>query len=139
LVHAAHAALDRKDLTEARSWLAQLPVPQPDTPAVKLVFARVAQVEGEPSAAMQLEQLVVDLPTDRSSRRLRWQAQAMLAAQACIDGRMDEGKRLRAVTLAEVEKTEPEHARQHRRLAFLSAPCTPVAGTSAKQAGPQFP
>jgi len=139
LVHAAHAALDRKDLTEARSWLAQLPVPQPDTPSVKLVFARVAQVEGDATAATQLEKLVVDLPTDRSSRRLRWQAQAMLAAQACIDGRMDEGQRLRATTLAEVEKTEPEHARQRRRLAFLSSPCTPGIGATAKQTGPRFP
>jgi len=142
LVHATHAALDRHDLVEARSWLAQLPVPQPDTPAVRLVLARIAQVQGDPTAATQLEQLVVSLPTDRSSRRLRWQAQSMLAAQACIDGRMDEGRRLRATTLDEVAKTEPEHARQRRRLAFLSAPC--AAGTNpgvatAKQPGPQLP
>jgi hypothetical protein len=64
----------------------------------------------------------------------------MLAAQACIDGRTDEGLRLRATTLAEVEKTEPEHARQRRRLAFLSTPCTPGLAIGApRQAGPQFP
>jgi serine/threonine-protein kinase len=140
LVHATHAALDRHDLVEARSWMAQLPVPQPDTPAVKLVLARIAQVEGDATAASQLENLVAALPTDRSSRRLRWQAQAMLAAQACLDGRMDEGLRLRATTLAEVEKTEPEHARQRRRLAFLSSPCTPgLAVGTPKPTGPQFP
>jgi hypothetical protein len=139
LVHAAHASLDRHDLREARSWLAQLPVPRPDTSAVKLVFARVAQVEGDATAATQLEKLVADLPTDRSGRRLRWQAQAILAAQACIDGRMEEGLRLRATTLAEVEKTEPEHTRQRRRLAFLSSACTPGPGTTAKQSGPRFP
>jgi serine/threonine-protein kinase len=140
LVHATHAALDRHDLVEARSWMSQLPVPQPDTPAVRLVLARIAQVEGDATAATQLEKLVVELPSDRSSRRLRWQAQAMLAAQACLDGRMDEGLRLRATTLAEVAKTEPEHARQRRRLAFLSSPCTPGLDVGApKQAGPQFP
>jgi serine/threonine-protein kinase len=140
LVHATHAALDRHDLVEARSWMAQLPVPQPDTPAVRLVLARIAQVEGDATAATQLEKLVVELPTDRSSRRLRWQAQAMLAAQACLDGRMDEGLRLRATTLAEVAKTEPEHARQRRRLAFLSSPCTPGLDVGApKPSGPQFP
>jgi serine/threonine-protein kinase len=88
LVHAAHAALDRRDLVEARSWLAQLPVPQPDTPAVKLVLARVAHAPGRCHRGHALEKLLVDLPTDRSSRRLRWQAQAMLAAQACTDGRV---------------------------------------------------
>jgi serine/threonine-protein kinase len=133
LVHAAHAALDRHDLTEARSWLAQLPVPQPDTPAVKLVFARVAQIEGDARAATTLENLIVTLPTDRSSRRLRWQAQAMLAAQACLDGRMEEGQRLRATTLAEVEKNEPEHARQRRRLAFLASPCVVAPSREAAQ------
>jgi hypothetical protein len=108
---------------------------------VKVVMARVALVVGDPGAARQLEQLVVTLPTDRSNRRLRWQAQSMLAAQACTDGRVEEGRRLRAATLDEVEKIEPEHARQRRRLAFLSAPCVPgtPASASATLAGPRFP
>jgi serine/threonine-protein kinase len=140
LVHAAHAALDRRDLVEARSWLAQLPVPQPDSPAVKLVMARVAMVEGDATAPAQIEKLLVALPTDRSCRRLRWQGQAMLAAEACSAGRMQEGLNLRALTLAEVEKLEPEHSRQRRRLAFLSSACTPGAAASGpKQSGPQFP
>jgi hypothetical protein len=139
LVHATHAALDRRDLAEARSWLAQLPVPPPDTGAVKLVLARLAQVEGKPGAAAQLEQLALALPADRGSRRLRWQAQSLLAAQACLEGRMDEGRRLRAATLEEVEKSEPEHARQRRRLEFLSAPCVPGASALARSAGPQLP
>jgi tetratricopeptide (TPR) repeat protein len=132
LVHAAHAALDRRDLVEARTWLAQLPVPQPDTPAVRLVFARIAQIEGDATASTQLEKLLVDLPTDRGARRLRWQAQAMLAAQACTDGRVGEGLALRATTLAEVERTEPEHARQRRRLAFLSSACESRVAQRAK-------
>ena len=132
LVHAAHAALDRRDLVEARSWLAQLPVPQPDTAAVKLVLARVALLDGDATAVTRLEQLLVGLPTDRSSRRLRWQAQAMLAAQACSDGRLGEGLALRATTLAEVERNEPEHARQRRRLAFLSSACEPRIAERAK-------
>ena len=96
LVHATHAALDRRDLVEARSWLAQLPVPQPDTPGVRLVMARVAQIDGDADRSHEIENCWSDLPTDRSSRRLRWQAQAMLAAQACMDGRMGEGLTLRA-------------------------------------------
>jgi serine/threonine protein kinase/tetratricopeptide (TPR) repeat protein len=139
LVHAAHAALDRKDLVEARSWLAQLPVPQPDTPAVRLLLARIAQLQGDASATDQLEKLVVGLPADRSSRRLRWQAQSLLAAQACLDGRMDEGRRLRALTLDEVGKTEPEHARQRRRLGFLSSACASGAQALVKQGAPTFP
>ena len=78
--------------------------------------------------------LVASLPADRRNRRLRWQAQSMLAAQACNEGRLDEGRRLRAMTLAEVEKTEPEHARQRRRLAFLSSPCV---GATREDATPQ--
>jgi serine/threonine-protein kinase len=132
LVHAAHAALDRRDLVEARSWLAQLPVPQPDTPAVRLVFARVAQVSGEANAGAKIERVLVGLPGDRSSRRLRWQAQALLAAQACIEGRFDEGRNLRVSTLNEVEKTEPEHSRQLRRLALLASPCDAPATLAAK-------
>ncbi len=125
LVHAAHAALDRNDLVEARSWLAQLPVPQPDTPSVRLVLARVAQAAREPGASAKLESLLASLPGDRAGRRLRWQAKALLAGQACIDGRTSEGLALRSATLAEVEKTEPEHVRQRRRLALLSSACAP--------------
>jgi serine/threonine-protein kinase len=123
LVHATHAALDRRDLPEARSWLAQLPVPRPDTGAVKLVLARLAQLDRKPEAGAQLDAVLKGLPGDRSSRRLRWQAQALLAAQACLEGRVQEGQQLRALTLGEVERTEPEHARQRRRLSLLAAPC----------------
>jgi hypothetical protein len=123
LVHAANAALDRRDLVEARAWLAQLPVPQPDTPSVKLVIARLAQIDGEPDAGARIEAVLVGLPGDRSSRRVRWQAQALLASQACIDGRPDEGRALRATTLAEVARIEPEHSRQRRRLALLASAC----------------
>jgi len=103
-----------------------LPVPQPDTPAVKLVLARMAQLERKPGASAQLEAVLKSLPGDRSSRRLRWQTQALLAAQACVDGRAEEGRELRAMTLGEVQRTEPEHARQLRRLAVLAAPCEAV-------------
>jgi serine/threonine-protein kinase len=134
LVHAAHAALDRRDLVEARSWLAQLPVPQPDTAAVKLVLARLAQVDGEPDAGAKIEAVLVGLPGDRSSRRLRWQAQAMLASQACTEGRVDEGRNLRTSTLTEVEHTEPEHSRQLRRLALLASACNLPATVALKPA-----
>jgi serine/threonine-protein kinase len=123
LVHATHAALDRRDLAEARSWLAQLPVPPPDTGAVKLVLARLAQLERKPGAGGQLQAVLGRLPGDRGGRRLRWQAQALVAAQACVEGRVDEGRQLRMLTLDEVQRQEPEHARQLRRLSLLAAPC----------------
>ncbi|MEO8160243.1 MAG: serine/threonine-protein kinase, partial [Arenimonas sp.] len=123
LVHAAHAALDRRDLAEARSWLKQLPEPAPDSVPVQLVLARLAQVDGEPDVGARIAALLVGLPGDRSSRRLRWQAEAMLASQACIEGRGQEGLSLRAKTLAEVQRIEPEHARQRRRLAVLASAC----------------
>ena len=47
----------------------------------------------------------------------------MQAAQACIEGRRDAGLALRASTLAEVERIEPEHRRQRRRLTLLAAAC----------------
>ena len=45
---------------------------------------------------------------------------------------MGEGQALRATTLSEVERTEPEHARERRRLAFLSSACEPRAVERAK-------
>lgn len=123
LVHATHAALDRGDLVEARAWLAQLPTPQPDTPAVKLVLARLAQINREPDAGALIEAVVAGLGDDRDSRHLRRQAQALLASQACIEGYPDQGRALRAATIAEIDRVEPEHSRQRRRLALLASGC----------------
>ena len=54
-------------------------------------------------------------------RRLRWQALSMQAAQACLSGRSQDGVALRMQTLAEVQRLEPEHLRQNRRLDLLSS------------------
>jgi eukaryotic-like serine/threonine-protein kinase len=124
LVHAAHAALDRGDIDEARTWLAQLPADAgPDAPALALVRARLALMAGQADAAGQIEAVLAKLPTDPSHRRLRWQAQSMQAAQACLSGRNQIGIALRQQTLAEMQKVEPEYRREQRRLAQLSAAC----------------
>jgi serine/threonine-protein kinase len=125
LVHAAHAALDRSDLIEAQLWLAQLPPTHGnEAPALALVRARLALMSGQTDAGGQLEAILAQLPGDRANRRLRWQALSMQAARACLNGRSEDGIALREQTLAEVQRLEPEHRRQQRRLALLSAACT---------------
>lgn len=143
LIYAAHAALDRTDLAEARAWLAQLPmVPPRDAPALALVRARLAQLSGDTSVGGQIDTVLAQVSRDDSQRRLRWQAQSMLAAQACLSGRNHSGIALREQTLAEVQRAEPEHRRQQRRLALISAACVsqssvPEAGNAAAGALPE--
>jgi serine/threonine-protein kinase len=120
-------ALDRSDTIQARAGLAQLPQDKPGTgPELALASARQAQLSGQPDAADQIVSVLAQLPDDREHRRLRWQALSMQAAQACLSGRSRDGVALRTQTLAEVQRLEPEHLRQNRRLDQLSAAC--VAG-----------
>ncbi len=122
VVHAANAALDRSDIAEARSWLAQLPA-DAASDSLSLVLARLAQQTREADAGQRLQAVLTRLPDDRKHRRLRWQAQSLQAAQACMNGDAGSGLALRQKTLSEVQRMEPEHRRQLRRLAQLSAPC----------------
>ena len=120
----AQAALDRSDAVRARAWLAQLPQDKGDSgPEVMLARVRLAQMSGEPDAGQRIDALLTQLPDDRRHRRLRWQALSMQAAQACLGGRNVFGVALRDRIVSEVQLMEPEHRRQQRRLALLSAPC----------------
>ena len=132
IVHIVQAALDRRDLELARSWLSHLPAtPAPGThesAEVQLARARLAQLADDPDAAARIASAAAAVPTDRSHRRQRWQAQSLQAAQYCRSGRVVEGIALRRRTLAEASQAEPEHLRQLRRIALLSDAC----GKSAK-------
>jgi serine/threonine-protein kinase len=126
LVHAAQAALDRSDIAKARTWIEQIPQdPAKLTPDVALVQARLAQLNGQADAEARIEAALAMLPDDRAHHRMRWQALSMQAAQACLSGDSQTGIALRAQTLAEAQHAEPEHRRQQRRLAQLSAACGP--------------
>jgi tetratricopeptide (TPR) repeat protein len=124
IAHMANASLDRADANAARGWVARLP---PEAfagrPELALLRARLALVAREPDAGAQIDAVLAGLTTERKHRRLRWQAQSLQAAQACISGRRQAGVALREQTLAEVARVEPEHRRQQRRLALLAAPC----------------
>ena len=122
IVHAANAALDRGDLAEARAWLLQLPKGLSND-SLLLVQARLAQLNREPDSEQRLAAVLARLPDDRAHRRLRWQAQSIQARQDCASGHRESGVALRDQVLAEVERVEPEHRRQLRRLALLSATC----------------
>ena len=127
IVHAAHAALDRSDLARARDWLAQLPAAGARrNPDLALLYARIALVSGDADAGSRIEAVLAQLPDERRYRRLRWQALSLRAAQACMSGHGadgDVGVALRRQTLEEARQAEPEHRRQQRRLALLSAAC----------------
>jgi serine/threonine-protein kinase len=123
LVHVAQAALDRGDLAAAREWLAQVPPGTKETSELLLVRARLDQMAGVPAAGARIDAMLARLPADRAHRRLRWQAQGLLAAQACLSGRAAAGVALRDHTLFELRRDEPENLRQQRRIAQLAAPC----------------
>ena len=126
------AALDRNDTIRARAWLAQLPTDKPrNSPELSLVQARLAQLTGEADAGQQIDAALAQLPDDGKHRRLRWQALSMQAAQACLVGQRDVGAAMRDRIASEVQLMEPEHRRQQRRLALLSAPCS-AKGLAAK-------
>jgi serine/threonine-protein kinase len=124
LIHAAQAALDHGDLARARAWLARLPVVTPaGTTELALVQARLALMAGQPVAEQKIQAVLAALPDDRRHLRLRWQALALQAAHQCLSGRAASGLALRNQTLAQASRAEPEHRRQQRRLALLSAAC----------------
>ena len=118
------AALDRNDTVRARTWLAQLPANKPaNSPELTLVRARLAQMSGQRDAGQQIDAALAQLPDDRKHRRLRWQALSMQAAQVCLAGQRQAGVAMRERVESEMLLREPEHRRQQRRLALLSAPC----------------
>ena len=118
------AALDRGDSVQAQAWLAQMPQQSPRKgPELALIRARMALLAGEPGVDTQLQAVLRELPADREHRRLRWQALSLQAAQHCLNGRAADGLALRQQTLADAQRQEPEHLRQHRSLAQLSAAC----------------
>jgi len=119
------SALDRSDLASARFWLGQLPKQPPSIPELALARARLAQLSNQADAGSRIDAVLARLPLDHQHRRLRWQAQSLQAAQACLSGRVRAGIDLRRETLAEARRVEPENDRQQRRLALLSAPCAP--------------
>jgi serine/threonine-protein kinase len=123
LVHIAQAALDHGNLVAAREWLAQVPPQAKESSELQLVRARLDQMARVPSAGARIDALLAQLPTDRAHRRLRWQAQGLQAAQACLSGRGAAGIALRDHTLFELRRDEPENLRQQRRIAQLAAPC----------------
>jgi len=127
IVHIVQAALDRRDLDVARSWLAHLPAAPSagaaEAPEVQLTRARLAQLAGDSDAATRISAALAALPDDRAHRRQRWQAQSLQAAQSCLSGHAAEGIALRQRTLAEARQAEPEHLRQLRRLAQLALAC----------------
>jgi serine/threonine-protein kinase len=123
LVHGAQAALDRGDLEGARGWLRQWPAGTAATPELQLARARLAQMARDPTAAPRIDALLAALPAGRANRRVRWQAQGLQAAQACLAGRSAEGIALRDRTLAELRRNEPENLRQQRRVLQLAAAC----------------
>jgi hypothetical protein len=82
-------------------------------------------LSNQADAGARIDAVLLHLPLDHRHRRLRWQAQSLQAAQACLSGRARVGIDLRRETLAEANRVEPENARQQRRLALLSAPCAP--------------
>ncbi|CAN5217890.1 hypothetical protein BH11PSE14_BH11PSE14_08020 [soil metagenome] len=123
----AEAALDHGDLAAARELLSRVPA-TPATaaaadPALALSRARLAQLARDPTAGMQIDALVTQLAGDPGNRRMRWQAQVLQAAQACLSGRREEGIALRRSAFEEAGRVEPEHLRQIHRLAELSAAC----------------
>jgi hypothetical protein len=121
------SALDRGDSVQARAWMAQLPSDRPNrSPEMQLVRARLALLEGEPGVDAQLQAVLRELPEDRRSRHLRWQALSLQAAYQCLNGRGADGIALRERTLAEAQRAEPEHLRQQRRLSVLSSACAPA-------------
>ncbi len=120
------SALDGSDVAAARRWLAQLPQSQvKPTLELALARARLAQISNEADADSRIEAVLAQLSSDPRRHRLRWQALSMQAAQACRDGHARFGSDLRQEILAEAQRAEPEHLRQQRRLALLSAPCAP--------------
>ena len=118
------AALDRGDLAQARSWMARMPANRPRKgPELALVQARMAALAGEPDAGARIQALIATLGDNRRDRRLRWQAQALQAAQQCVTGAGAQGRALRLQVLSEATQVEPEHRRQLRRLGLFSAAC----------------
>ncbi len=123
------AALDRADTALAADWLAKSPADRArGRPELAVARAQLALLTGAEDAAIQVAEALVRVPADPAHRRLRWRAQSLQAAQECLGGRIDEGNALRDQTLAEVRRVEPEHLRQQRRLASISAAC--AAGKS---------
>jgi len=122
----AQTAIDHGDLDKAKFWLEQLPevnLAEPFAVENLLARARLGLRTGDKDTGTQVAALLARTVNDASGRHLRWQAQALEAAQECRAGQSAKGLALRTQIIDEARNSEPEHTRLLRRLTSIGSAC----------------